>query len=123
MIELAVTLLVAAATHTVQPGETLAEIGAETGYSWYELYERNELIIGVDPDRIRPGMVLFLPHDHNVSAGFSDSTGTVVVMPGQTLSELAAIFGTTSRELYAANRDQISDPNIIHPGMVLALPA
>lgn len=48
--------------------------------------------------------------------------GRVLVQPGDSLSAIAARHGTTWQELYEANRDQISNPNLIHPGQSLRLP-
>ncbi len=50
---------------------------------------------------------------------------TITVQGGDSLGKLALRhLGSISRwsELWAANRDQISNPNLIYPGMVLRLP-
>lgn len=48
---------------------------------------------------------------------------TYTVRPGDTLSKIAEKYATDWRTLYAANRGVVgSDPNLIRPGMVLALP-
>ncbi|SES79740.1 LysM peptidoglycan-binding domain-containing protein [Geodermatophilus poikilotrophus] len=46
------------ADHTVERGDTIAEIAAAHGQSWRELYQRNAGVIGADPNRIFPGQVL-----------------------------------------------------------------
>lgn len=48
--------------------------------------------------------------------------GRVVVQPGDSLSAIAVRHGTTWQELYEANKDQISNPDVIHAGMSLKLP-
>ncbi len=51
---------------------------------------------------------------------------TYTVQPGDTLSHIAQRhYGKASRwhALFAANRDQIDNPDLIHPGQVLKLPA
>jgi hypothetical protein len=48
-------------TYTVQPGDTLWDIGQRLGVDWRRLYEANRQVIGPDPNRIRPGQVLVLP--------------------------------------------------------------
>jgi LysM repeat protein len=53
----------------------------------------------------------------------SQARGSVVVQPGDSLSSIAAKNGTTWEELYEANKDQISDPKVIHAGQTLKLPS
>jgi LysM repeat protein len=48
--------------------------------------------------------------------------GKAVVQPGDSLSSIAGRHGTTWEALYEANKDQISNPNVIHAGMSLKLP-
>lgn len=45
---------------------------------------------------------------------------TYVVQPGDTLSEIAERYGTTYQTLAALNN--ISDPNLIHPGQTIRIP-
>jgi nucleoid-associated protein YgaU len=50
---------------------------------------------------------------------------THIVQPGETLGTIAAQFLGNSqrwREIFEANRDKISDPNLINPGMELVIP-
>lgn len=57
-----------------------------------------------------------------LSAG---AAGTYTVRPGDTLSKIAGqLLGSTGRwrEIYDANGNQISDPNLIYPGMRLTIP-
>lgn len=65
--------------------------------------------------------------DEEAEAGVSSSTGGThyTVKAGDSLSKIAlALYGNMSRwpEIYAANRDQISDPNLIYPGQRLLIP-
>ena len=50
-----------------------------------------------------------------------------VVQPGETLSGIAAaeplFIGDGFEAIFEANRDIIADPNVIHPGQVLRIPA
>jgi nucleoid-associated protein YgaU len=51
--------------YTVRPGDSLSAIARrELGNEgrWRELYAMNRAVIGPNPDMIRPGMVLTLPH-------------------------------------------------------------
>jgi nucleoid-associated protein YgaU len=49
-----------------------------------------------------------------------------VVQPGDSLSKIAKeVLGDASRwpEIFEANKDQIKDPNLIHPGQELKMPS
>ncbi|MGB1007150.1 MAG: LysM peptidoglycan-binding domain-containing protein, partial [Thalassobaculaceae bacterium] len=49
----------------------------------------------------------------------------VVIQPGNNLWRIASrVYGSGTRytEIFAANRDQIKDPNLIYPGQVFGLP-
>ena len=51
---------------------------------------------------------------------------TYTVNKGDTLSKIAKeYYGSANRwhEIFDANRDQISNPDLIHPGQVLKMPA
>jgi nucleoid-associated protein YgaU len=51
---------------------------------------------------------------------------TYVVQPGDSLSKIAKeVLGDASRwpEIFEANKDQIKDPNLIHPGQELKMPS
>ena len=51
---------------------------------------------------------------------------TYVVKPGDSLSKIAkAHYGDANqwRRIFEANRDQIKDPDLIHPGQSLKIPA
>ncbi len=49
-------------TYTVQAGDTLSGIAQELGVApWQRLYDANRGLIGGDPNRIYPGMVLQVP--------------------------------------------------------------
>ncbi len=50
---------------------------------------------------------------------------TYTVEPGDSLSAIAqSVYGNAGRwtEIFEANKDQISNPNLIHPGQVLRIP-
>jgi nucleoid-associated protein YgaU len=59
------------------------------------------------------------------ASGGATPTVTYTVQPGDTLSAIAKKFmGNASEymDIYNANRDQLSDPNMIKPGQVLKIP-
>jgi nucleoid-associated protein YgaU len=64
----------------------------------------------------------------NVQSGVASTAPaqTYTVVKGDTLSKIAKDFlGNANRwrEIFDANRDQISNPDLIRPGQVLKLPA
>lgn len=68
-------------------------------------------------------MITPTPSAHGTS---DTSLRTRVVRKGDTLSTIAEeVYGQTSRwtDIYAANRDVLDDPDCIHAGQVLQLPA
>lgn len=59
------------------------------------------------------------------AAAASVADQTVTVQPGDSLSAIAArVYGDAEAwgRLFEANRDQIANPNLIHPGQVLRVP-
>jgi nucleoid-associated protein YgaU len=55
----------------------------------------------------------------------AQSARTYTVEPGDTLSKIAKAHlgdGNAYMKIFEANRDQLSDPNLIKPGQVLRLP-
>ena len=94
----------ATGTYTVQPGDTLSGIAAKFGTTYQNLAAING--IG-DPNRIWAGEVLKV-------TGQPSTQNTYYVQAGDTLSGIAAKFGTTISALVSANN--ISNPNIIFVG-------
>ena len=104
----AAALASAAQTYTVRRGDTLSEIAARFGTTVNELVRLNNI---ADPDRIYEGDRLI------IRAGTGGDTYTV--QRGDTLSEIAARFGTTVNELVRLNN--IADRDLIYPGQVLII--
>jgi LysM repeat protein len=109
----------APARYVVRPGDTLSGIAAalDVRGGWQALYETNRTVIGADPDVIHPGTVLVLPG--------RATPARYAIQAGDSLSGIAAALGLRGgwQALYAANRKVIGpDPDVIHPGTVLALP-
>ena len=95
-------------TYTVKSGDCLSTIGSKLGVSWKSIASANG--IG-SPYWIYPGEVLTIP-------GSGSSSGkTYAVRTGDTLSEIAAEYGTTYQKLAQING--ISNPNRIYPGQTL----
>ncbi|WP_324653784.1 LysM peptidoglycan-binding domain-containing protein [Georgenia sp. H159] len=120
--------------YTVVRGDTLWKI-AETMLGdplrYPEIAALNRDVLGDEPDFITPGMQLFLPSDARTEAPF-ETAGTVVVEPGDTLSQIALDeLGDASRypEIFEASNDMVqpdgarlTDPDLIRPGWELTLP-
>ena len=96
--------------YVVKSGDTLSGIAAQFGTTYQKLAEINGIS---NPNLIYPGQIIYLrtakkPADHQY-----------VVKSGDTLSDIAAQFGTTYQVLAKING--ISNPNLIYPGQVLKL--
>ncbi|GAB3873730.1 hypothetical protein GCM10029964_014480 [Kibdelosporangium lantanae] len=98
-------------TYTVRIGDTLSGIASKYGTTWQELQRLNGI---ANPNLIFPGQILRIRGD----APPAEQTYTVV--RGDTLSGIAARFGTSWRILQEINN--IPNPNKIFPGQVLRLP-
>ena len=103
-----------ATTYTVQRGDTLSEIAGRFGTTVSELVRLNNI---ADRDLIYPGQVLIIRE-----GGSTPPSGatTYTVQRNDTLSGIAARFGTTVSALVLANG--IADRDLIYPGQVLIIP-
>ena len=96
-------------THIVQYGENLSTIAVQYGTTWQELARINALS---NPSIIYAGQTLSVTGGQSVA-----KSSYCVVEYGDTLSSIAAQFGTTVEHLVLANG--ISNPNLIYAGQVL----
>ena len=96
-------------THIVQYGENLSSIALKYGTTWQELARINALS---NPSIIYAGQTLSVTGGQSVA-----KSSYCVVEYGDTLSSIAAQFGTTVEHLVLANG--ISNPNLIYAGQVL----
>lgn len=53
------------------------------------------------------------------SGSSTSSGGTYTVQPGDNLSTIASKLGTNWQSIFNANKDKISNPSLIYPGMTL----
>jgi LysM repeat protein len=81
------------------------------GTSWQVLAQINNLS---DPNLIYPGQVLKLP-----GGAPSPSVTTYTIQPGDTLSGIAAQYGTSVPNLVALNG--IANPDVIYAGQTIRI--
>jgi peptidoglycan/xylan/chitin deacetylase (PgdA/CDA1 family)/LysM repeat protein len=116
-------------TYTVRPGDTLSAIAARYGTDWQQLYAANRTAIGPDPAYLRVGQQLTVPGADVRTPSSGSSSGSTagspyIVRPGDTLSAIAARYGTNWQQLYAANRTAIGpDPAYLRVGQQLTIPS
>ena len=91
-------------TYTVQYGDCLSAIGSRLGVSWQTIASVNGIY---SPYTIYPGQVLTIP-------GGSVGGQYYTVQSGDTLSGIAAAYGTSYQHLAQING--INNPNLIYPG-------
>lgn len=73
----------------------------------------------IDPDYQSSDLIL------NISTGGDAAGGganTYTVVSGDSLSKIGAKYGVSWKAIYDANRDIISDPDMIHPGQEIKIP-
>ncbi|WP_346960991.1 LysM peptidoglycan-binding domain-containing protein [Faecalicatena contorta] len=99
----------ASRTYTVKSGDTLSGIAAKYGTTYQHLADINGIS---NPNVIYAGQVLKID-------GAAAAAKTYTVKSGDTLSGIAAKFGTTYQHLAQING--ISNPDLIHPGQVLKI--
>lgn len=97
-------------TYTVRSGDCLSTIGSRLGVSWKSIASANDIR---SPYTIYPGEVLTIP------GGSTSSGQSYTVRSGDTLSEIAAQYGTTYTRLAQING--IGNPNLIYPGQTLRI--
>jgi LysM repeat protein len=106
-----------ATSYTVKSGDTLSGIAARFGTTAKRLRNLNNL----SSDLIRIGQVLKLPGASTPApAPVTTTAKTYTIKSGDTLTGIAARFGTTSKKLM--NLNGITDANLIRIGQVIKLP-
>jgi LysM repeat protein len=96
-------------SYTVKTGDTLSKIAERFGTDWQTLARINGI---TNPDRIAPEQTIRLPDG-------AASTGTHIVRNGETLSGIAARYGTNAATLARING--IANPDLIRPDQQLRL--
>lgn len=108
-------------TYTVQSGDNLSKIASQFGTNYENLARLNNI---TNPNRIYVGQVLRISGNTNVSTPTQSTTTTnntssYTVKSGDTLSGIAAKFGTSYEAL--AQRNNIANPNTIYVGQVIQI--
>ncbi|MDU7149893.1 MAG: LysM peptidoglycan-binding domain-containing protein [Clostridium sp.] len=103
-------------TYTVKEGDTLSEIAQRYGTTTERLAQINNIS---DPNLIYPGQVLRISSNSSTGSTSDGTATTYTVKEGDTLSEIAQRYGTTTERLAQINN--ISNPNLIYPGQVLEI--
>jgi LysM repeat protein len=107
----------------VQPGDTLSDIAARHGMSVNRLMQINGI---TNPDLVVAGQRLVVSGGSGGGASRAAApapslpTAPYTVKSGETLSEIADRFGTTTDRLIQLNR--ISNPNLVVAGTRLSIP-
>lgn len=113
-----------AATYTVKAGDTLGQIAANHQTSVNQLVQLNKL---TNPNLIYVGQVLTIKQATSASQSTIATpakptpTATYTVKAGDTLSQIAANYGTSYQNLASLNH--LSNPNEIYVGQTLKLQA
>jgi LysM repeat protein len=106
--------------YAIAPGDDLSRIAVECDTSIPALLAANPEVEQNEP--LIPGQILTIPaNDIILDTGVGVSTTTYTVVAGDTLSGIAARYGTSVTLLHQAN-PQIADPNLIYPGQILVIP-
>jgi len=76
----------------------------------------------IDPDYRAGDLVLNI---NAIGSSANDAKGDYeeyTVVKGDSLSEIGQKYGVEWKEIFEANKDQIKDPDLIHPGWKLKIP-
>jgi len=111
------TPAVATVEYTVRPGESLSDVAAFFGTTVEAIATLNSL---TNADLVVPGQRLLVPAPPANTAPGREFMSEYVVQPGETLTDIAARFGTTVEALAAANG--LANPSAIRIGDRLRVP-
>jgi nucleoid-associated protein YgaU len=73
----------------------------------------------IDPGYASSDLVL----NANVSGDAAAAGNTYTVEAGDNLSKIGEKYGLSWQQIFEANKDTISNPDLIHPGQVLNIPS
>ena len=103
--------------YRVKSGDCLSAIGSRLGVNWKDIASANGI---KSPYIIYVGQSLVIPGANTTNTNPTSNNGTTyTVKSGDTLSAIAAKYGTTYQKI--ASDNGISNPNLIYPGQVLKI--
>ena len=103
--------------YRVKSGDCLSAIGSRLGVNWKDIASANGI---KSPYIIYVGQSLVIPGANTTNTNPTSNNGTTyTVKSGDTLSAIAAKYGTTYQKI--ASDNGISNPNKIYPGQVLKI--
>jgi nucleoid-associated protein YgaU len=111
-------------SYTVKPGDSpwlIAEQAYGDGAKWQWIYDHNKKVIGDNPDLIKPGQNLFIPHPDPIIryANYTVQTGDTL----QSIAERAYCDTKYWDIIWWANQRVIGlNPDDIKPGQDLFIP-
>ena len=100
-------------TYTVRRGDTLSQIAKAYGVTIAHLVEINGI---QNPNLIYPGQKIRITESNSTTLNETEQNTryTYIVRKGDTLSQIAKIYGVSVS--YLARINNISNPNLIYPG-------
>jgi LysM repeat protein len=105
-------------SYVIAPGDNLSRVAVECDTSVPALLVANPEVVQNEP--LIAGQILTIPAN-DIILDTGSPTRTYTVVAGDTLSDIAARYGTSVTLLHQAN-PQITDPNLIYPGQILVIP-
>ncbi len=105
-------------SYTIVSGDTLSAIAVRYGTTVSELVSLNNI---TNADLIYTGNTLLIPASGNASSSSTSGYINYTIVSGDTLSAIAARYGTTVAELVSLN--SIANADLIYTGDTLLIPA
>lgn len=102
--------------YVIQPGDTLAIIASRFGVTVQDILRVNPIL--QTQAFIFPGQIIHIPIPGEMPV---PRVSLYIVQPGETLNGIALRFNIPVGALLQAN-PQITDPNLIFPGQIIAIP-
>lgn len=102
-------------TYIVKSGDTLSGIASKFGTTYQKIAADNGI---ANPNIIHPGQELKI-YSGNKTVSTNNTGKEYIVKSGDTLSGIAARYGTTYQKI--AKDNNIANPNVIHPGQKLII--
>jgi membrane-bound lytic murein transglycosylase D len=109
--------------YIIKNGDTFYDIAETFHIRRRELHALNK---GINPRRLRPGSIIYLPPhadrtgtEHYLRSDVKSAT-PYIIQKGDTLFDIAKKYGVSRTRLYALNQD--INPRRLRPGSIIYLP-